>query len=120
MLWTYITNTRKSNTRSIKTQKNKTVKITTQKILNTTARPLALLLVVSALTLTTDFAFMSTQAQAKELTIQPGTYRPLYLSKNSPLVAVDKFKIDELPVTKLLLKFSVHSQIKPCMSFTPQ
>lgn len=96
MLWTYIT-----NTRSIKIHKNKTLKINTQKILDTIARPLALLLVVSALTLTTDFWFMSTQAQAKELTIQPGTYRPLYLSKNSPLVAVDKFKIDELPVTNI-------------------
>ena len=101
MLWTHITNTHKSNTRSIKIHKNKTLKINTQKILNTTARPLALLLVVSVLTVTTDFGFMSTQAQAKELTIQPGTYRPLYLSKNSPLVAVDTFKIDELPVTNI-------------------
>ncbi|SLJ84784.1 formylglycine-generating enzyme family protein [Psychrobacter sp. DAB_AL43B] len=65
------------------------------------ARPFALLFVLSALTITTDFGFMSTQAQAKELAIQPGTYRPLYLSKNSPLVAVDRFKIDELPVTNI-------------------
>lgn len=101
MLSIHITNTHKSNTRSIKIHKNKTLKINTQKILNTTARPLALLLVVSALTVTTDFGFMSIQAQAKELTIQPGTYRPLYLSKNSPLVAVDTFKIDELPVTNI-------------------
>ena len=99
MLWTYITNTRKSNTHSI--QKNKTLKMNIRKIVHTTARPLVLLLVVSALSVTTDFALMSTQAQAKELTIEPGTYRPLYLSKNSPLVAVDTFKIDELPVTNI-------------------
>ena len=73
----------------------------TQKIIHTTTRPLALLLVISALTLISDFGLISTQAQAKELVIQPGTYRPLYLSKNSPLVAVDKFKIDELPVTNI-------------------
>ena len=86
MLSNYITNTRL---------------ITFRKAITASARPLALLLVVSALTLTTDFGFMSTQAQAKELVIQSGTYRPLYLSKNSPLVAVDTFKIDELPVTNI-------------------
>ena len=44
---------------------------------------------------------MISTAQAKELTIEPGVYRPLYLSKNSPFVKVDKFKIDELPVTNI-------------------
>src|SRR5690606_19456755 len=96
MLWTYIT-----NTHSIEIHKNNTLKMNARKIVHTTARPLVLLLVVSALSVTTDFALMSTQAQAKELTIEPGTYRPLYLSKNSPLVAVDTFKIDELPVTNI-------------------
>ena len=101
MLWTYITNTRKSNTHSIEIQKNNTLNMNARNIVHTTARSLALLLVVSALSVTTDFALISTQAQATELTIQPGTYRPLYLSKNSPLVAVDTFKIDELPVTNI-------------------
>lgn len=38
-------------------------------------------------------------AQAKELPIKAGQYRPLYLSKNSPWVKVSAFYIDELPVT---------------------
>ena len=72
----------------------------THKNLTTYARPFALLFAVSALMITIDSGLVN-QAQAKELTIQPGTYRPLYLSENSPLVAVDQFKIDELPVTNI-------------------
>ncbi|PNK61812.1 formylglycine-generating enzyme family protein [Psychrobacter sp. FDAARGOS_221] len=37
----------------------------------------------------------------KERPIKAGTYRPLYLSKNSPLVKVNDFKIDETPVTNI-------------------
>ena len=72
----------------------------THKNLTTYARPFVLLFAVSSLMITIDCGLVN-QAQAKELTIQPGTYRPLYLSKNSPLVAVDQFKIDELPVTNI-------------------
>lgn len=57
--------------------------------------------VVTWLSLLFGFAWFIESAQAKELSIASGTYRPLYLSDNSPLVKVDAFKIDELPVTNL-------------------
>lgn len=38
MLWTYITNTRKSNTRSIEIQKNNTLNMNARNIVHTTAR----------------------------------------------------------------------------------
>src|SRR5690606_9813856 len=101
MLWTYIANTRKSNTQSIEIHKNHTLKMNARRMVDTITHPLALLLVVSALSVTTDFALISTQAQATEPTIESGTYRPLSLSKNSPLVAVDTFKIDEPPATNI-------------------
>ncbi|MDO5770186.1 MAG: formylglycine-generating enzyme family protein [Psychrobacter sp.] len=44
-------------------------------------------------------SLMSISAEAKELPIKAGKYRPLYLSKNSPVVQVSAFQIDELPVT---------------------
>lgn len=39
--------------------------------------------------------------RTKELPIKAGTYRPLYLSKNSPLIQVNDFKMDETPVTNI-------------------
>lgn len=64
-------------------------------------KPWLWVLIVSALGFGSDMGLMLSTAQAKELTIEPGVYRPLYLSKNSPLIKVDRFKIDEVPVTNI-------------------
>lgn len=75
---------------------------------------LALVTLGVSIELISDFDLMVKTAQAKELPIKAGTYRPLYLSKNSPLVKVDSFEIDELPVTNIqFYKFlKSHPQLK--------
>lgn len=44
--------------------------------------------------------------------ITGGTYRPLYLSKDSPLVTVKSFKLDKLPVTNAQYQAFVNSNPK--------
>ena len=66
-------------------------------------RPLLLASMAITLSFVSGMGLMISTAQAKELTIESGVYRPLYLSNNSPLIKVDTFKIDELPVTNIQL-----------------
>ena len=79
-------------------------------ISNIPAKPLLWLVVASVFGIGSDMGLMVSTAQAKEIPIESGVYRPLYLSKNSPLVKVDKFKIDEVPVTNIqFYKFLKHN-----------
>lgn len=96
-------------TRTLKTGSLKTGSLKTTALKHNFSRPLLWLLIASAFSFGADMGLIISTAQAKELTIESGVYRPLYLSKNSPYVKVDRFKIDELPVTNIeFYKFLKH------------
>lgn len=54
---------------------------------------------IKLITLTTALLFSGSLKAADMAPIQGGSYRPLYLKKDTPLIPVKSFKLDKTPVT---------------------